>query len=197
MDAMIGRLLDRLDTLGLAENTIVVLWGDHGYKLGEMNGWTKLSNYLIDTHSPLMIRAPGNVPEGLRVEQLVELVDVYPTLSELAGLPVPEWLQGTSAVPVVRQPDRAWKRAVFSQFLRRGRWVGADSVETMGYSMRTERYHYVAWMNWATRSITARELYDLEADSMETTNLAPRPEVRSLLEKLEAERLDGWRAAEP
>jgi arylsulfatase A-like enzyme len=195
VDAMVGRLLDRLDDLGLAKNTIVVLWGDHGYKLGEMNGWAKMSNYLIDTHSPLIIRAPGLVPEGLRLEQLVELVDVYPTLSELAGLPAPAWLQGSSAAPLMRQPGRAWKRAVFSQFLRRGRWVGADGVETMGYSMRTERYHYVAWMNWATQRITARELYDLEADSMETTNLALRPEVRPVLETMEAQRREGWRAA--
>jgi len=89
VDAQVGRLLDRLDSLGLAKNTIVVLWGDHGYKLGEMNGWAKMTNYLIDTHSPLIIRAPGTVPEGLRLEHLVELVDVYPTLSELAGVPVP------------------------------------------------------------------------------------------------------------
>ena len=197
VDAQVGRLLDRLDELGLAKNTIVVLWGDHGYKLGEMNGWAKMSNYLIDTHSPLIIRAPGIVPEGLRLEQLVELVDVYPTVSELAGLPVPEGLQGTSAVPLVRNPDRAWKPAVFSQFLRRGRWVGADGVETMGYSMRTERYHYVAWVNWATRRITARELYDLDADPMETVNLAGRPEMRSLLEMLEDQRRGGWRAARP
>ena len=197
MDAQVGRLLERLDDLGLAKNTIVVLWGDHGYKLGEMNGWAKMSNYLIDTRSPLIIRAPGSVPEGLRLDQLVELVDVYPTLSELAGLPAPAWLQGTSAVPLLRQPERQWKRAVFSQFLRRGRWVGADSVETMGYSMRTERYHYVAWMNWATRRITARELYDLEADSLETTNLAPRPAAGPVLERMESQRRQGWRAAEP
>jgi iduronate 2-sulfatase len=197
MDAQVGRLLDQLDSLGLAKNTIVVLWGDHGFKLGEMNGWAKMSNYLIDTHSPLIIRAPGSVPQGLRLEQLVELVDVYPTVSELAGLPVPEWLQGTSAVPLVRHQDRPWKRAVFTQFLRKGRWVGQDGVETMGYSMRTEQYHYVAWMNWATRRITARELYDLKADSLETTNLAPRPELRPVLERLEAQRREGWRAAEP
>ncbi len=197
MDAQVGRLLDRLDALGLARNTIVVLWGDHGFKLGEMNGWAKMSNYLVDTHSPLIIRAPGAVPEGLRLEQLVELVDVYPTLSELAGLPAPASLQGTSAVPLVRQPDRPWTRAVFSQFLRRGRWVGRDSTETMGYSMRTERYNYVAWMNWATRRITARELYDLQTDSLETTNLAPRPEARAVLEKMESERRAGWRAARP
>jgi arylsulfatase A-like enzyme len=197
VDAQVGRLLDRLDALGLAKSTIVVLWGDHGYKLGEMNGWAKMSNYLIDTRSPLIIRAPGIVPEGLRLEQLVELVDVYPTLSELAGLPAPAWLQGTSAVPLLRQPERPWKRAVFSQFLRRGRWVGADSVETMGYSMRTERYHYVAWMNWATRRITAQELYDLEADSLETTNLAPRPAAAPVLERMESQRRQGWRAAKP
>jgi arylsulfatase A-like enzyme len=197
VDALVGRLLDRLDELGLAKNTIVVLWGDHGFKLGEMNGWAKMSNYLIDTHSPLIIRAPGVVPPGLRLEQMVELVDVYPTLSELAGLPVPDWLQGTSAVPLVQQPGRPWKRAVFSQFLRRGRWVGADGVETMGYGMRTDRFHYVAWMDWATRKIAARELYDLEGDPMETVNLAPRPAFRSVLEALEAQRRGGWRAAEP
>jgi iduronate 2-sulfatase len=197
MDAQVGRLLDRLDALGLAKNTIVVLWGDHGFKLGEMNGWAKMSNYLIDTHSPLIMRAPGAVPKGLRLQQLVELVDVYPTLSELAGLPAPASLQGTSAVPLLRQPNRPWKDAVFSQFLRRGRWVGKDSVETMGYSMRTDRYHYVAWMNWATRRITARELYDLTADSMETTNLAPRAEARQVLERMEFRRRQGWRAARP
>jgi arylsulfatase A-like enzyme len=197
VDALVGRLLDRLDQLGLAKNTIVVLWGDHGYKLGELNGWAKMSNYLIDTHSPLIIRAPGAAPAGLRLEQMVELVDVYPTVSELAGLPVPDWLQGTSAVPLVQHPDRPGKRAVFSQFLRRGRWLGADGVETMGYGMRTERFHYVAWMNWATRQITARELYDLEGDPAETVNLAPRPEFQSVLEELEAQRRDGWRAADP
>ena len=197
MDAMVGRLLDRLDQLGLAKNTIVVLWGDHGFKLGEMNGWAKMSNYLIDTHSPLIIRAPGVVPPGLKLEQMVELVDVYPTLSELAGLPVPDWLQGTSAVSLVQRPNRPWKRAVFSQFLRRGRWVGADGVETMGYSMRTDRFHYVAWMDWATKKISARELYDLESDSMETVNLAPRPAFRSVVEELETQRRGGWRAAKP
>ncbi len=197
VDALVGRLLDRLEQLGLAKNTIVVLWGDHGYKLGEMNGWAKMTNYLIDTHSPLIIRAPGAVPAGTRLEQLVELVDVYPTLSELAGLPVPQWLQGTSAVSLVRRPDRPGKRAVFSQFLRRGRWVGADGIETMGYSMRTERFHYVAWTDWATRQITARELYDLKGDPAETVNLAPRPEFHSVLEELEAQRRGGWRAAEP
>ncbi len=197
VDALVGRLLDRLDTLGLTDNTIVVLWGDHGYKLGEMNGWAKMSNYLIDTHSPLIIRAPGLAPEGVRVEQMVELVDVYPTLSELAGLSVPAWLQGTSAVPLMGEPARPGKRAVFSQFLRRGRWLGEDGVETMGYSMRTERYHYVAWMNWATRRITARELYDLDADSLETVNVAAKPQFRAVLEKLEAQRRGGWRAARP
>jgi iduronate 2-sulfatase len=137
------------------------------------------------------------VPAGLRLEQLVELVDVYPTLSELAGLPAPLPLQGTSAVPLLRQPGRPWKGAVFSQFLRRGRWVGRDRVETMGYSMRTERYHYVAWMNWATRRITARELYDLTSDSMETTNLAPKAGMGPVLDKLESQRRQGWRAARP
>ena len=89
VDAQVGRLLDRLDSLGLTDNTIVVLWGDHGYKLGEHNGWAKFTNYDIDTHAPLIIRAPGRIPPGLRLPQMVEFVDIYPTLAELAGLPVP------------------------------------------------------------------------------------------------------------
>ncbi len=112
-------------------------------------------------------------------------------------LPVPDRLQGTSALPLLERPERPWKRAVFNQFLRRGRWLGADGIETMGYSVRTERYHYVAWMNWATRRITARELYDLEGDPAETVNLAPRPESRSVLRELERQRRDRWRAVVP
>jgi arylsulfatase A-like enzyme len=119
IDAQVGRLLDQIDALGLAENTIVVLWGDNGFKLGEHNGWAKMTNYTIDTHVPLIIRAPGQIRPGLRLPQPVELVDIYPTLSELAGLPLPSHLQGASAVPLLNNPERSWKGAVFSQYLRR------------------------------------------------------------------------------
>ncbi len=197
IDAQVGRLLDQLDSLGLTKNTIVVLWGDHGYKLGEHNSWAKMTNYQIDTHSPLIIRAPGTIPAGLKIRQMVEFVDVYPTLSELAGLEVPSHVQGVSAVPLVKNPGQAWKPAVFSQFLRKGIWVAPDGIEYMGYSMLTDRWHYVTWMNWSTKQFTAHELYDREADPDENVNLASRPEYATVRKDLEAERLAGWRAAVP
>jgi arylsulfatase A-like enzyme len=197
VDAQVGRLLDQLDALGLAGNTIVVLWGDHGYKLGEHNGWAKMTDFAIDTRAPLIIRAPGQVRPGLRLPQLVEFVDLFPTLAALAGLPVPTQLQGTSALPLFSDPGRQWKGAVFSQFLRNGIWVAPDSVPYMGYSMLTPDYHYVAWMNWNTRRYVAWELYDQRADPGENTNLADRPGQASLLARLEAERIAGWRAAAP
>lgn len=197
VDAQLGRLLDQLDALGLTSNTIVVLWGDHGYKLGEHNGWAKMTDYVIDTRAPLIIRAPGQIRPGLRLAQLVEFVDVYPTLAALAGLPVPARLQGTSAVPLFSDPGRTWKRAVFSQFLRGGIWVAQDSIPYMGYSMVTPDYHYVAWMNWDTRKCVAWELYDRREDPEENVNLAGRLDQATLLATLEAQRVAGWRAAVP
>jgi arylsulfatase A-like enzyme len=197
VDAQIGRLLDALDSLGLADNTVVVLWGDHGWKLGEHNSWAKMTNYEIDTRAPLLIRAPGTGTGGTRVERLVEFVDIYPTLCDLAGLPLPDHLQGASAVPVMRNPTRPWKSAVFTQFLRDGAWIAPDSVPYMGYAIRTERYRYVVWMNWVTKSFVARELYDHEHDPTEDVNVADRPEYADVVSALEAQRMAGWRAARP
>ncbi len=197
VDAQIGRLLDRLDELGLADDTIVVLWGDHGWKLGEHNSWAKMTNYLIDTHSPLLIRAPGRIPERLKLSQMVEFVDVYPTLAELAGLPVPAHLQGRSAVPLIERPDRPWKTAAFSQFLREGIWAAPDGIPYMGYSMRTDRYNYVAWMDWDAQAYVAYELYDHQADPGENVNLADLPEYADVVADLEVRRRAGWRAALP
>ncbi len=106
VDAQVGRLLDALDSLGIADNTIVVLWGDHGYKLGEHNSWAKMTNHLIDTRTPLIIRAPGAATPGTRLNQMVEFVDVYPTLTHLAGLTPPAHLQGVSAVPLFADSTR-------------------------------------------------------------------------------------------
>jgi choline-sulfatase len=197
VDAQVGRLLDALDSLGLADNTIVVLWGDHGWKLGEHNSWAKMTNYEVDTRAPLLIRAPGRIRPGLRIDRMVEFVDIYPTLCELAGVPVPDGLQGLSAAPLLDDPSRSWKSAVFSQFLREGIWVAPDGVEYMGYAVRTERYRYVVWTNRETGKIVASELYDHRTDTAEDVNLADRPESAGLLEELEAIRRAGWRAALP
>ena len=192
VDAQIGRLLDELDRTGLASNTIVVLWGDHGWKLGEHNSWGKMTNYEVDTRVPLIVRAPGQ--RAGRSDGLVESVDIYPTVCELAGLPRPGELEGSSLVPLMRQPSRAGKRAIFSQYLRDGIWVAPDGVAYMGHSIRTQRYRYVEWKKWPSGEFAARELYNLETDPGEDVNLADRPAARALRDQLSARLHRGWRA---
>ncbi len=116
VDAQIGKILDQLDTLGLRENTIIMLWGDHGWHLGEHGIWGKATNYEIATRVPLIISAPGRTASNVASDALVELVDMYPTLSELADLPLPKHLDGQSFAPLLKKPDQPWKKAAFSQF---------------------------------------------------------------------------------
>ena len=167
IDAQVGLLLDQLDELGLAENTIVVLWGDHGWKLGEHNSWCKQTNYEIDTRSPLIIRAPAAGGNGQATAALTEFLDVYPTLCELADLPLPQHLEGRSLVSLLEKPDSRFKSAAISQFQRR-----EGKSELMGYAMRTDRHRYVEWIDRKSRKIVAQELYDHERDPGETTNIA-------------------------
>ncbi len=196
IDAQVGRLLDKLEELDIADNTIVVLWGDHGWKLGEHNSWGKMTNYNIDTHAPLIIRTPALKNAASRIARLVEFVDIYPSLCELANLPVPAKLQGTSFVPLFENPDIDWKEAVFSQFLREGIWIAPDGIEYMGYSIRTENRHYVKWMNWQTKEFAANELYDLSNDPGENVNLAAVSLYAADIEKLEMLWQNEWDTAQ-
>ena len=183
VDAQIGRLLDELDRQDLSRNTIVVLWGDHGWKLGDHNSWGKMTNYEVDTRAPLIVRAPG-MRAGGRVDGLVEFVDIYPTLCELAGLGAPAALEGQSLAPQLRNPKRKAKDAVFTQFLRDGIWVAPDGIPYMGYAIRTERYRYVEWVRWKDGELAGRELYDLQKDSLETENRAGEAETAGVAEQL-------------
>ncbi len=197
IDTQVGRLMDELERLGLRDNTVVVLWGDHGWKLGEHNSWCKMTNYEIDTRVPLIVSAPRFGKQGIATSRLVEFVDIYPTLCDLAGLPVPGNLEGLSMAPLMTDPNRSWKNAVFTQFLREGGWVGPDGQEYMGYAIRTERYRYVEWVHWETKEISGVELYDLQADLEENENLADRSEYQAVMEKMKAALKKGWRAALP
>lgn len=172
IDAQLGRLLDGLEELGLERSTIVVLWSDHGWKLGEHNGWCKQTNYEVDTRAPLMIRAPGAKANGRPCQSLVEFVDVYPTLCELARLPVPKTLAGRSLTPLLADPESSVKDAAFSQFPRRH-----EGRDYMGYAMRTRRYRYVEWLDAATGELVARELYDHTIDPDENENRAEQSAV--------------------
>ncbi len=194
VDALIGRLLDELDALNLRDNTIVILWGDHGWKLGEHGSWCKHTNFENDTHVPLLISVPHMKATGKRSSALVEYVDMYPTLAELCGLQIPEGLEGCSFAPLLDKPKRPWKSAAFSQYPRdRDK---PDKV-VMGYSVRTERYHYIEWKHVQSGEVRARELYDHKKDPAENVNVVGDPKydetVRQMADKLHA----GWRAALP
>ena len=176
IDALVGRLLDQLDALGLTHNTVIVLWGDHGFHLGEQGLWTKANNYELSTRVPLIISVPGTRSRGQKTDALVELVDVYPTLVQACALPPRAGLAGQSLMPLLNDPMHRGKSAVFSQFPRMfegHRHKGHGEV--MGYVVRTERFRYVQWQNWKTGQVLARELYDEETDPHEMHNLAANP----------------------
>lgn len=189
MDAQLGRVLAELEALGLREKTIVVLWGDHGWHLGDHGMWCKHTNYEQATRAPLIVSDPRK-PAGRLSAGLVEFVDVYPTLAELCGLPLPEGLEGTSFAPLLEDAGRPWKKAAFSQYPRGLPGVG----RCMGYSLRTARHRFVAW---EAKAVAEYELYDLEKDPGETVNLAKRPEHAELLKSLLAQLKAGWKEAKP
>jgi iduronate 2-sulfatase len=191
-DANIGRVLAELDRLALAESTVVVLWGDHGWKLGEHAGWCKHTCVENDTRSMLIVAAPGTTGIGQPSDRLVEFVDIYPTLCDLTGLPQPKHLQGTSMKPLLERPGREWKAAAFSQYPRTH-----EGRQLMGYAMRTDRYRYVEWQDRKSRAIVAQELYDHDTDPAENENLAVRAANQDLLQRLSAQLAAGWEAARP
>ena len=197
MDAQLGKVLDELDRLGLRENTIIVLWGDHGWKLGEHDAWCKHSNSENDTNTPLLLSAPGMKAVGAKSNALVEFVDIYPTLAELAGLPLPAHLEGVSMKPLLDNPHRAWKTAAFSQYPRtRAQTNFPDGL--MGYAMRTDRYRLTVWVDRKDHSkIDAIELYDHQNDPMENTSIAKDPAHTELVERLMAQWRRGWQGAQP
>ena len=178
MDAQLGRVLDELDHLNLAANTIIVLWSDHGWHLGDHGMWTKHTNYEQANHIPLVIVAPGVTRPGTRTAAMTETVDLYPTLCELAGLPVPQvpqTLDGRSLTPVLRDPAASTKDHVYHAYPRNVPGRG----ELLGRAIRTAHYRLVEWKKIGAPAATAElELYDYETDPLETKNLAAaRPEV--------------------
>ncbi|TLD69116.1 sulfatase [Phragmitibacter flavus] len=185
MDAQVGRILDELDALGLSENTIIVLWGDHGWHLGDHGIWCKHTNYEQATRSPLIMAAPGK-SGGQKSAALTEFVDIYPTLCDLANLPKPTHLRGDSFVTVLDKPDTSIKDAAFQVYPRHTK----DTGPLLGHAVRTESWRYVEWRRTKDQSVVATELYDMQNDPGETRNLANEPAQaktianhRSLLEK--------------
>lgn len=179
-DAQLGRVLDALDELGLKENTIIVLWGDHGWKLGDHASWCKHSTYEIDTRVPFIISAPGMKNRGRETYSFAEMVDIYPTLCELAGISTPPHLEGRSLVPVLEDPQLQVKDAAFSIYPRSDLKVPGRNLYdfselgrvVIGYSMRTEHYRYTEWIHIESGKTLDRELYDHARDPLENRNMA-------------------------
>ena len=173
VDAQVGRLLD-----GIADDTIVLLWSDHGWHLGEQTAWGKMTNYELATRVPLIIDAPGpEFPSG-RTRSLAELVDLYPTLCDLAGIEAPEHLEGESLIESLKEPESDGQSAAFSQYPR-------FRDQYQGYAIRADRWRYVSWRSKKTGEIVKRELYDHESDPAETVNVAGRDEHKNLVQGLE------------
>ena len=191
IDAQVGKLLDALEENGLLENTIVVLWGDHGWKLGDYGGWCKHTNFETDTNAPLFFSVPW-LEKGLQTQSLAEFVDIYPTLCELAELPLPEHLEGQSLLPILENPQAKVNEVAISQYPR-GKGLGYDrKSEIMGYSMRTENYRFTRWQKYENpNEVVAIELYDHSHSKTAQENLASKKEyaakISELNQKLDAE----------
>ena len=187
MDAQLGVLLDAMDRLELWDNTVVVLWSDHGFHLGEHGGlWRKASLFEECVQVPLIVAAPDKMKKAVS-PRLVELVDIYPTLTELCRLPMPKGMEGTSFVPLLEEPDRPWKKAAFVQVLH------GKNQDIMGRTARTERYRYTEW----DAGKQGAELYDHETDPREFINLANDRKHAETLTMMRQLLKDGWQKAAP
>ncbi|WP_425398716.1 sulfatase [Aeoliella sp.] len=182
MDAQVGRVLDELDALGLADDTIVVLWGDHGYHLGDHGAWTKHTNYEQANRIPIIFAGPDVASPGSASSALVETVDIYPTLAALAGLPtpdVPQPIDGQSLAGVLSGEQESVRDHAYHAFPRGG--------GRLGRAVRTSRYRLVEWMRFGSDEPPEYELYDYQTDPLETRNQAgDYPElVEELRKKLD------------
>jgi iduronate 2-sulfatase len=177
MDAQVGRVVDALERLGLAENTIIVFTSDHGYHMGEHGLWQKMSLFEESARVPLLIVAPGVTRKGSVAASPVSHLDLYPTLTELAGVPAPKNLQGQSLVPLLKDPQAPGRGWALTQVMRnpgQRRATAANAPRQQrffGYSLRTARWRYTEW----DEGRAGRELYDHENDPKELTNLAEIP----------------------
>ncbi len=185
MDAQLGVVLEAVDRLKLWDRTVVLLFGDHGWHLNDHLGlWRKMTVFEESARAPLITAVPGR--RAAVSPRLVEFVDIYPSLVELCGLAAPEGLEGSSFVPLLENPQRAWKKAAFTQ-VQRGR-------DTMGRSVRTDRYRYTEWSGGQ-----GAELYDHQGDAHEFRNLArvEDPKLAPVKEQMKRLLRDGWRAVLP
>jgi arylsulfatase A-like enzyme len=171
MDAQVGKVLTALEQSGVADNTIVILWGDHGWKLGDHSSWCKHTNFECDTRVPLFVRMPGKTTPGTKTAALVELIDLYPTLCELTGLGKPAHLQGKSFAALLENPKGEHRKSAYSSYPHgAGRGVG----KVVGHSIRSGPIRYTEWWKVGSDEVVAAVATNMEADPGETKNLLPK-----------------------
>ncbi len=206
-DAQVGILLNTLDSLGLTKNTVIVLWGDHGWHLGDHNLWCKHTNFEQATHSPLIFAAP-DYKAGSSFS-MTEHVDIFPTVCELAGVKIPEVVDGKSLVPIMKNKKAKVIEYAVSQYPRSGPQIekgrlGYDKAEYMGYSIRDNRYRFTIWMDKGFRStqpfkkelVIGTELYDYKVDPLETTNVYKDAKYAAISKELEGKMINYFKAHE-
>ena len=230
IDAQVGKVMASLESEGFGDDTIVVLWGDHGYHLGELGMWCKNTNFEDTTRVPFILRVPGVTDNGMKTDALVELIDLFPSLTELAGIDVPPMctensaksiacVEGSSVAPLLKNPTMEWKNGAFSQFPRPAAGLSVitgrppfpddeNNESVMGYSVRVDNYRFTEWYRFNRTTSTANfsdiwgtELYNISSPTVsfndENGNLANRPEMAFIVEKLRSLLQTGWKAALP
>ena len=174
VDELVGRLLDELERSGKADHTIIVLWGDHGFHLGDHGLWGKHTAFENAMRVPLIIVDPRREGSG-KTTSPAKFTDVFPTLCELAGLDTPVQWQGRSLVPVLKDANLKTRKGAIGMYKSKGAY---------GYSVRTERYRYIEWINTKTAKVVGRDLFDLKKDPLGKRNFADSPEYSSVLEEV-------------
>jgi len=189
-DAQFGRVLNALDELKIRDNTIVVIIGDNGFQIGEHDCWGKMTLFGWDARVPLIISAPGIAKGGVKTNSISELIDIFPTLTDLSGLPSPPKLDGTSLVPVLKDASASVKTAALTQHPRPALYWGGGAQalpQVMGYGMFTDRWSYHEWRDFKTGHVVGQELYDEQTDPLETVNLAGTVEAAAQIPALAAQ----------
>ena len=183
MDAQVGRLLDELDRLELTDRTLVVFWSDHGFQLGDHTLWCKTSNFELDARVPMII-APPQKPVVQETDAIVELLDLYPTIVDLCGLPQANGQEGVSLRPLIDGKIDSVKQAALTQHPRPAYY--GNAMKAMGHSIRTPRFRYTEWRSSEDDSLIGAELYDHQRDPAESANRVSEPEYASELKRLQA-----------
>lgn len=187
VDAQVGKVVGELKALDLLDNTVIVLWGDNGFHLGEQDLWCKSTNFELDDRVPLIVVAPGVSKKNVRTDAIVEAVDIYPTVVDLCGIKPVDSLTGISLRYLLTNPKMGWNKVAFSQFVRPYNALFSKfsrKAKQMGYSVRTKEWRYTAWYDLSSDSVDYKELYHLVGNAIESVNLAGESRYDSVQAKL-------------